>query len=80
MEAQAMPRLKQPDRTFPDMRRLLLGYELTAPYLSKAAGISESTAARRLANPGDLTLTELRRICRNGGIPADRIREAIKFE
>ena len=75
-----MPRLKQPDRTFPDMRRLLLGYELRAPLLSKAAGISESTAARRLANPGDLTLTELRRICRNGGIPADRIREAIKFE
>lgn len=75
-----MPRLKQPDRTFQDMRRLLLGYELRAPLLSKAAGISESTAARRLANPGDLTLTELRRICRNGGIPADRIREAIKFE
>ena len=48
--------------------------------LSKAAGISESTAARRLANPGDITLTELRRICRNGGIPAERIREAIKFE
>jgi hypothetical protein len=75
-----MPRLKQPDRTFQDMRRLLLGYELRAPLLSKAAGISESTAARRLANPGDLTLAELRRICRNGGIPADRIREAIKFE
>lgn len=75
-----MPRLKQPDRTFQDMRRLLLGYELRAPLLSKAAGISESTAARRLANPGDLTLTELRRICRNGGIPAERLREAIKFE
>ena len=75
-----MPRLKQPDRPFPDMRRLLLGYELRAPMLSKAAGISESTAARRLANPGDITLTELRRICRNGGIPAERIREAIKFE
>lgn len=75
-----MPRLKQPDRTFQDMRRLLLGYELRAPLLASAAGISESTAARRLANPGDLTLTELRRICRNGGIPAERIREAIKFE
>jgi len=75
-----MPRLKNPDPPFWDVRRLLLGYELTAPYLGKAAGISERTAARRLANPGDLTLTELRRICRNGGIPAERIREAIKFE
>ena len=75
-----MPRLKQPDRPFMDMRRLLLGYELTSVHLAKAAGISESTAARRLANPGDITLTELRRICRNGGVPADRIREAIHFE
>lgn len=74
-----MPRLKQPDRPFQDIRRLLLGYELSAVRLAKAAGISESTAQRRLANPGDLTLTELKRICRNGGIPADRIREAIQF-
>ena len=74
-----MPRLKQPERPFMDIRRLLLGYELSAVHLAKAAGISESTAARRLANPGDLTLAELRRICRNGGIPAERIREAIQF-
>lgn len=74
-----MPRLKHPDSPFWDVRRLLLGYELSAVHLAKAAGISESTAARRLANPGDLTLTELRRICRNGGVPADRIREAIQF-
>jgi hypothetical protein len=75
-----MPRLKQTDPPFWDVRRLLLGYELTGQSLSRATGMSESTAARRLANPGDLTLTELRRICRNGGIPAERIREAIKFE
>lgn len=74
-----MPRLKHPDPPFWDVRRLLLGYELSAVHLARAAGISESTAARRLANPGDLTLTELKRICRNGGIPADRIREAIQF-
>lgn len=74
-----MPRLKHPDPPFWDVRRLLLGYELSAAHLAKAAGISESTAARRLANPGDLTLTELKRICRNGGVPADRIREAIQF-
>jgi hypothetical protein len=74
-----MPRLKHPDPPFWDVRRLLLGYELSAVHLAKAAGISESTAARRLANPGDLTLTELKRICRNGGVPADRIREAIQF-
>lgn len=74
-----MPRLKSPDPPFWDIRRLLLGYELSAVHLARAAGISESTAARRLANPGDLTLTELKRICRNGGVPADRIREAIQF-
>lgn len=74
-----MPRLKTPEPLFWDVRRLLLGYELNAPTLSRATGMSESTAARRLANPGDLTLNELRRICRNGGVPADRMREAIKF-
>jgi hypothetical protein len=75
-----MPRLKQTDPPFWDVRRLLLGYELTGQSLSQVTGLSKCTAARRLANPGDFTLTELRRICRNGGIPADRIREAIKFE
>lgn len=74
-----MPRLKKTEPAFWDIRRLLLGYELSAVHLARAAGISESTAARRLANPGDLTLTELKRICRNGGVPADRIREAIQF-
>ena len=74
-----MPRLKQPERPFMDIRRLLLGYELNSVRLARAAGISESTAQRRLANPGDLTLAELKRICRNGGIPAERIREAIQF-
>lgn len=74
-----MPRLKKADPPFWDVRRLLLGYELNAPTLSRATGMSESTAARRLANPGDLTLNELRRICRYGNVPADRIKEAIHF-
>lgn len=72
--------MKRKEPPFWDVRRLLLGYELTAPYLAKVAGFSERTAARRLANPGNLTLNELRRICRYGNIPADKLREAIKFD
>ena len=74
-----MPAPKTVDPPFWSVRRLLLGYELTPKYLAKACRISEQTAARRLANPGELTLNELRRVCRNAGIPADEIREAIKF-
>lgn len=70
---------KRRDLPFWGVRRLLLGYELTSTHLARATGMSESTAARRLANPGDLTLSELRRVCRNAGVPADELREAIKF-
>lgn len=71
---------KRADPPFADVRRLLLGYEFDGPSLGLIIGASKSTGNRRLQNPGDLTLSELRMICRNGNIPADRIRDAIKFD
>lgn len=74
-----MPRLKVSDPPFSRMRRLLLGYELDGPRMGEAIGASPKTGKSRLDHPGDLTLEELRRICRHCGIPADEIREAITF-
>lgn len=68
------------DKPFTEIRHLLLGYGLTAGRLSEAIGSSPSTAQRRLNDPGSLTLRELMGACRRGGIPAERIREAIRFD
>lgn len=59
------------------MKRLLQGYELTAPKLAKVLNVSYPTARQRLMDPSRLTLGELDRINRFGHIPMDEIREAI---
>ena len=67
------------DKPFAEMERLLRGYKMTGSRLARAIGRSEQTARERLIRPGALTLSELQMICKNGHIPADEIREAIKF-
>ena len=74
-----MPRLKQTDPPFWDLRRLLLGYELTGYSLGDILGASHVTARRRIDHPEELTLRELSLICRRAHIPADVLRDAIKF-
>jgi len=75
-----MPKLKEPKKPFEEIVRLLKAYDLGS-YRKLADVIyrSDYTAGSRLRNPGDLTLSELAMICKNGHIPADEIREAIKF-
>ena len=71
-----MPYIKPPKRPFEKMRRLLLGYELTAPKLSVVLGCSQPTARQRLNDPGLLTIAELDKIHRLGRVPIEEIREA----
>ena len=74
-----MPRLKTPEPPFAAVRRLLLGYEVDYKRMAAAIGMSTRTGQRRLDHPEDLTLEDLRRLCRCCGIPADELRNAIKF-
>ena len=74
-----MPRLKTKPAPFADVRRLLLGYELDGPKMGRALDTSTTTGKRRLDHPEELTLAELAKISRRVGIPADVLRNAIKF-
>ena len=74
-----MPRLKTSEPPFAAVRRLLLGYEVDYKRMAGAIGTSPKTGKRRLDHPEELTLLDLRNICRSCGIPADEIRAAIKF-
>ena len=73
-----MPRLKNAE-PFGEVGRLLRGYDLSAAALAGLLGVSEPTARRRLREPESFTLSELRKIARGTDVPADEIREAIKF-
>lgn len=73
-----MPYLKN-NEPYAELRRLLKGYGLTGLRLARAIGKSESTARDRLDRPGSLTVRELELICKNGHIPAEELKGAIKF-
>jgi len=74
-----MPKLKEKKQPFEAVARLIKGYGLTGYALADVMYCSEYTARERLRHPERLTLEELGFICKNGHIPADEIREAIKF-
>ena len=74
-----MPRIKIPDPPFSELRRLLLGYEIDSVRMSAALGVCRKTGKQRLDHPEELTLDDLKRLCHRWNIPADEIREAIKF-
>lgn len=59
------------------LRRLLKGYEFTAPRLASILGCSVATARRRINDPASFTVEELRRINKCGHIPMDEIRAAL---
>ena len=75
-----MPYLKKRPAEFEDVVKLLKANDLgSGCRLARVLGTCDSTGLSRLNHPGDLTLRELGKICRNGHIPADEIRAAIKF-
>ena len=72
-----MPYTKPRSEPFVKMRRLLLGYGLTAPKLAKVLNCSDKTARDRLNRPETLTLGELSKINLCAHIPIEEIRDAI---
>ena len=61
------------------MRRLLIGYGLNASHLGPVIGKNENTARERLKHLDKLTLGELRSIVLSGHVPAEEVRNAIRF-
>ena len=75
-----MPHLKKRPEPFADLLKLLKANDLgSSRKLAAVLYCSDYTGRARLKNPGDLTFDELRNICRNGGVPAAELREALKF-
>lgn len=70
---------KKTNDPYDPMRRLLRGYGIDSPHLARALGCCEETARMRLKDPARLTLRELRDVCVRLGVPADEIRDAIRF-
>ena len=72
-----LPRIKHSE-AFEPMRRLIRGYGLNGTKLAKVLNVSEQTARSRIREPERLTLGDLERLNRMGGIPLDEIRAAIR--
>lgn len=70
-----MPRVKTYEGPYAGMKRLLLGYGVTASKLSRILDCSFPKAKSRIDNPGKLTVEELDMIRRYGHVPIEEIRE-----
>ena len=74
-----MPRIKSAETPFAGLARLIRGYGYGATRLAAILQCSRQTAMTRMNNPEQFTLEELCRVVRSTEIPADEMREAVKF-
>ena len=72
-----MPRLKERPTPFTKVTRLIKGYGFNGSNLEPILGYSAKTNRKKIEDPRELTLGDLEKICKNGHIPIDEIREAI---
>ena len=72
-----MPRLKERTTPFAKVTRLIKGYGFNGSNLEPILGYSAKTNRKKIEDPRELTLGDLEKICKNGHIPIDEIREAI---
>lgn len=72
-----MPRLKERQTPFAKVTRLIKGYGFNGSNLEPILGYSAKTNRKKIEDPRELTLGDLEKICKNGHIPIDEIREAI---
>lgn len=74
-----MPYKKPPTVPFVDVQYLICGRKITQAALAEMLGCSRVTAKKKLDSPQYFTLGDLGKICRSAHIPAEDIRESIKF-
>lgn len=72
-----MPRLKVREAPFAKIGRLCKSYDINAPKLAAILGCSRPTAKKKLDDPTCLTIGDLDKINRRGGIAWEEIRESI---
>lgn len=61
------------------MSRLIKGYASNGAQLAKVLDVSGPTGKRRLDNPEELTLADLKKISQRLHIPVDDLRAAIQW-
>lgn len=66
------------DIPFVNVRRLLLGYDVTTSNLARILGCSYNTAKTRMNHPSTFSLAELEQVSLKGHVPMDEIRNAIR--
>ena len=66
-------------KTQPELTRLILSYGFNGENLEAVLGHSPPTNRRRISNPDELTVGDLKKLARKGHIPLDEIRAAIKI-
>lgn len=74
-----MPRVKEREPDFAGLGRTIRGYGYNSVKLAAVLGVSQPTAMRKLREPENLTLADLKRIALRGHIPMEEIRERIRF-
>lgn len=73
-----MPKLRQREKPFAAVARLIRGYA-TPPTIAEKISSSPQTVRRRLDNPETLTIGELRKIAMALQIPKEEMLGAIKW-
>ena len=72
-----MPYTKFCQTKEPPMTRLLRSYKFNGTSLGRLLGVSHGTGQKKLTDPDNLTIGDLRRISKAGHIPMDELRGAI---
>ena len=73
-----MPKQAKPV-PFITVTRLIKGYESNQSKLAEIIGCSRETIRKRLTNPEQFTLGDLKKISQAVQIPIEEVREAIKL-
>lgn len=71
-----MPYVKRKEIPFAKVARTFRGYDNTKN-LAESVGVSQQTMARRLSNPEEFTLKELRELASKNHIPKEEIINSI---
>ena len=76
-EVTTMTGQEESQMPFRKMQRLIRGYNFNGNNLEPILGYSAKTIRKKIEDPRELTLGDLEKLCRDGHIPMEEIREAM---
>lgn len=74
-----MPYIKPREPDYIKVKRIIAGYGINAPRLAEMIEVTPPTARKRLAEPEQFTLADLKKISQRGHIPFEELRDAIQW-